>query len=180
MQLKTLALVSAFAATVPAANWMIGHLGTECIQNGPCLVPTGFGTAAPSGVLMVGTALVLRDFVQEAGGIRAALIAIVIGGALSWFVAPPALVIASVAAFVLAELADLLVYTPLRRRQLGLAVIASGLVGSIIDSAVFLWLAFGSLQFIEGQILGKLWMSIAALPVLYAMRRAALSDEVTR
>jgi hypothetical protein len=169
MRPKTLLLTAAFAATVPLANWMIGNIGTECIPDGPCLIPTGFGTAAPSGVLMVGAALVLRDMVQEAGGIRAALAAIAIGGALSWFIAPPALVVASVAAFLLAELADLAVYTPLRKRQLGLAVLASGLVGSIIDSAVFLALAFGSLQFIEGQILGKLWMSIAALPVLFVV-----------
>lgn len=172
MRPRTLALIVAFAATVPAANWMIGSIGTECIPEGPCLIPTGFGTYAPSGVLMVGAALVLRDMVQEAGGIRAALIAIAIGGALSWFVALPALVLASVAAFLLAELADLAVYTPLRKRRLGLAVLASGAVGSIVDSAVFLAIAFGSLQFIEGQILGKLWMSIAAMPFLIVARRA--------
>jgi hypothetical protein len=77
-------------------------------------------------------------------------------------VAPPALVVASVAAFVLAEVADLAVYTPLRKRQLGLAVMLSGLVGAVIDSAVFLWLAFGSLDFMAGQVVGKLWMSLAA------------------
>jgi queuosine precursor transporter len=160
------ALIAAFAATIPAANWLIGNAGTECIPNGPCLLPVGFGLMAPSGVLMVGLALVLRDAVQEAGGVRAALLAISIGGALSWLVAPPALVLASVAAFMLAELADLAVYTPLRKRQLGLAVLASGLVGSMIDSAVFLWLAFGSLDFMAGQVLGKLWMSAIAFAIL--------------
>lgn len=53
-----------FALTVPAANWMIGNVGT-CIPDGPCLVPVGFGFEAPSGVLMVGAALVLRDIVHE-------------------------------------------------------------------------------------------------------------------
>jgi len=170
---KQLSLIAAFAATIPAANWLIGNVGTECIPNGPCLLPVGFGLLAPSGVLMVGAALVLRDMVQETGGIRAALIAIVIGAALSWAVAPPALVIASVAAFLLAELADLAVYTPLRRRQIGIAVLASGAVGSIIDSAVFLWLAFGSLTFIEGQVLGKLWMSVLALPFIHIVKLRA-------
>lgn len=172
MRLRTVVLIAAFAATVPAANWMIGNIGTECIPDGPCLLPTGFGTYAPSGVLMVGAALVLRDMVQEVGGIRAALLAIGIGGALSWVVAPPALVLASVTAFLLAELADLAVYTPLRKRRLGLAVVASGAVGSIVDSAVFLLIAFGTLQFVEGQILGKLWMSIAAMPFIVFARRA--------
>lgn len=57
-----------------------------------------------------------------------------------------------------------------------MAVLASGLAGSIIDSAVFLWLAFGSLDFIAGQVLGKLWMSLAAIPVILAWRRTALKD----
>lgn len=173
MQSRSVALIAAFAATVPLANWMIGNVGTECIPGGPCLLPVGLGFYAPSGVLVVGAALVLRDMVQEAGGIRAALLAIAIGTVLAWFVAPPALILASVAAFLLAELADLAVYTPLRERRLGLAVIASGIVGSVVDSAVFLWLAFGSLNFIEGQIFGKAWMSLLAVPMIRFMRKAA-------
>lgn len=163
-------LIAAFAATIPAANWLIGNVGTECIPQGPCLVPVGFGLSAPSGVLMIGAALVLRDAVQEAGGVRAALLAILIGGALSWLVAPPALVVASVAAFMLAEFADLAVYTPLRRRGLALAVMASGAVGAVIDSAVFLWMAFGNFDFMAGQVVGKLWMSAASAVVLTARR----------
>lgn len=173
MRFKLAALTAAFAATIPAANWLIGNIGTECLPNGPCLLPVGLGYSAPSGVLMIGTALVLRDMVQEAGGIRAALFAIAIGGALAWVVAPPALVLASVAAFFLAECADLAVYTPLRERRLGLAVLASGVVGAVVDSAVFLWLAFGSLAFIEGQIIGKAWMSILAVLAIRFFRRPA-------
>lgn len=170
MHPKLISAILAFAATVPAANWMIEHVGSQLDPNGPHVIPVGFGFMAPSGVLMVGAGLVLRDIVHELGGARAAFFAILIGAVLSWFVASPALVIASVAAFLLAETADLLVYAPLRRRQLGLAVLASGAVGAAVDSAVFLYLAFGSLAFIEGQILGKLWMSLAALPVLLVMR----------
>lgn len=172
MPLRLIALIVAFASTIPAANWLIGHAGTECIPNGPCLLPVGFGLYAPSGVLMIGAALVLRDMVHEAGGIRAALLAIAIGSVIAWLLALPALVLASVAAFLLAELADLAVYTPLRKRQLGFAVMASGIVGAVVDSAVFLWLAFGSLQFIEGQILGKAWMSLAAFAALTMWRRS--------
>ena len=173
MQFRAVALMAVFAATIPAANWLIGNVGTECIADGPCIVPVGFGYHAPSGVLMVGAALVLRDMVQEAGGIRAALAASAVGGVLSWMVAPPALVLASVAAFLLAELADLAIYTPLRERQLAIAVLISGIVGSIVDSAVFLWLAFGSLEFIEGQIIGKAWLSILAVPLIRLLRRPA-------
>lgn len=159
-----------FALTVPAANWLIGNVGTECIPNGPCLIPVGFGLMAPSGVLMIGAALVLRDIVHERLGLTWAIVAIAIGAALSWWVAPPALVVASVAAFALAELADLAVYAPLRRKNLPVAVLASGVAGAVIDSAVFLWLAFGSLALIEGQIVGKLLMSALAAAALLAMR----------
>jgi len=163
-----------FALTIPAANWLIGNVGTVCIPDGPCLIPVGFGLDAPSGVLMIGAALVLRDIVHERLGAMWALAAIAAGAVLSAFVAPPALVVASVAAFTLAEMADFAVYAPLRKRHLTAAVLASGLVGSIIDSAVFLTLAFGSLAHIEGQVLGKLWMTLAAAGILLLVRRHRL------
>lgn len=169
MQLRTVSLTAAFATTIPAANWLIGNVGTECAPNGPCLLPVGFGLHAPSGVLVVGAALVIRDLVHESGGAKAALAAIGIGGLMAWLFAPPALVLASVLAFVLAELADLAVYAPLRQNRLWLAVILSGLVGAAVDSAVFLWVAFGSHDFIAGQIVGKLWMSLLAAPFLVAV-----------
>jgi hypothetical protein len=86
-------------------------------------------------------------------------------------IAPRALVIASTAAFLLSEFADFAVYTPLARRRLVLAVFASSLVGLVVDSIVFLWLAFGSLAFLEGQIVGKAWMVLLALPLIAYMRR---------
>jgi uncharacterized PurR-regulated membrane protein YhhQ (DUF165 family) len=163
----------AFMLTVPAANWLIGNVGTVCIPDGPCLIPVAPGLMAPSGVLMIGLALVLRDYVQERLGLWAALTAIGLGACTSWLVAPPSLVIASVAAFAVAELADLSVYTPLRKRGLWLAVLASGLVGSVIDSAIFLQLAFGSLDHIAGNVIGKIWMSLLVLPVLLLRKRSA-------
>jgi hypothetical protein len=55
-----------FALTIPAANWLIGHVGTACMApHGPCVVPVAPGVTAPSGVMMVGVALVLRDLVQR-------------------------------------------------------------------------------------------------------------------
>jgi uncharacterized PurR-regulated membrane protein YhhQ (DUF165 family) len=78
---------------------------------------------------------------------------------------------ASAGAFLVSETADMLVYTPLQRRRLMLAVFASSLVGLVVDSIVFLSLAFGSLAFLEGQILGKTWMVLASLPAIYWLRR---------
>jgi uncharacterized PurR-regulated membrane protein YhhQ (DUF165 family) len=165
-------LIVAFAATIPAANWLIGNVGTTCIPDGPCLIPVAPGLMAPSGVLMIGLALVLRDAVHRMAGPQAALIAIAGGTALSAFVAPTALALASGMAFLLGELADLAVYAPLQKRRLYLAVLLSGLVGAVVDSAAFLWLAFGSLDFMAGQVVGKLWASLAALPVIAAARKA--------
>ena len=59
-----------FALSIPTANWMIGNFGTFCVPDGPCLIPVAPGITAPSGVLMVGVALVLRDFVQRSLGFK--------------------------------------------------------------------------------------------------------------
>ncbi|MFC5358116.1 VUT family protein [Azospirillum himalayense] len=167
------AALAAFATTIPAANWLIGNVGTTCVPHGPCLIPVAPGLAAPSGVLMIGAALVLRDMVQECLGRRWTITAIAVGTLLAGLFAPGPLVLASAMAFMLSEMADLAVYTPLRRRGLALAVTLSGLAGSVIDSAVFLCLAFGSLDFIGGQVVGKLWMTLAAGAVLVAFRQRA-------
>jgi uncharacterized PurR-regulated membrane protein YhhQ (DUF165 family) len=161
-----------FALTIPAANWLIGHVGTVCVAaGGPCLVPVAPGIMAPSGVTMVGIALVLRDLLQRRLGAAVSAGAIVCGAALSALVAPPALIVASAAAFLLSELADLAVYTPLARRRLVVAVVASGCVGLLIDSIVFLWLAFGSLEFLPGQVIGKAWMVLFSIPLVIWLRR---------
>src|ERR1700758_4833328 len=90
--------LAAFIACVPVANWMIGNVGTVCVPNGPCLVPVAPGLMAPSGVLMIGLALVLRDLVQRRLGRSWSLGAIAVGATLSAAVAPPSLVIASAVA----------------------------------------------------------------------------------
>ena len=164
-------LLGLYAACVPLANWMIGHAGTVCVPNGPCLIPVAPGIMAPSGVLMVGFALVLRDLVQRCLGTAWGLLAIVLGALISFGLAPGALVIASGAAFLLSELADFAVYTPLQRRGLVLAVLASSAVGLVIDSVVFLSLAFHSLDFLAGQVLGKIWAVLISIPLVQAARR---------
>src|SRR3712207_7873588 len=58
-------------------------------------------------------------------------------------------------AFLVSEAADLAVYTPLQRRGLVLAVALSSVVGLVLDSVVFLLLAFGSLDYLAGQEIGR-------------------------
>jgi uncharacterized PurR-regulated membrane protein YhhQ (DUF165 family) len=163
----------AFLACIPLANWMILHVGTACVPNGPCLVPVAPDLMAPSGVLTVGAALVLRDVVQRCLGLRFGLLAVAGGTVLSGLVAPASLAIASGTAFALSELADCAVYSPLQRRRLLLAVCASAAVGLVADSIVFLWLAFDSMAFLPGQIVGKLWAVLFALPLVRWLRQVA-------
>lgn len=164
-----------FLGMIPLANWMIGHVGTVCAAGQPCLVPVFPGLLAPSGVVTVGVALVLRDVVQRCLGRVWGLGAIAAGAALSALIAPASLVLASAVAFLCSELADFAVYTPLQRRRLVLAVFASATLGLVIDSIVFLWLAFGSLQFLEGQVVGKLWAVLVSLPFIRVLRRVVPS-----
>jgi len=160
-----------FCLTIPLANWMIGHVGTTCVPNGPCLIPVAPKLMAPSGVLMIGIALVLRDLVQRRLGVWVSVGAILIGTAISAMIAPVALVVASASAFLLSELADLAVYTPLARRRMVTAVILSSMAGLVVDSIVFLWLAFGSLDFLAGQVVGKAWMVLLSIPFVILLRR---------
>ena len=170
-KLEGIVFLVLFALSIPAANWLIGNAGTKCIPNGPCLIPVAPGLMAPSGVTMIGIALVLRDLVQRRLGIGVVSAAIMVGAALSAVFAPPALVIASTLAFLLSEIADLAVYTPLARRGLVVAVVASSMVGLVVDSIVFLWLAFGSLEFLTGQVVGKAWMVLLSIPFVAWLRR---------
>ena len=80
---------------------------------------------------------------------------------------------ASGMAFLLSEMADFGVYTPLQRRGLVLAVLASSAAGLVVDSIVFLTIAFGSLQFLPGQIIGKAWAVLVSIPLVRMARRLA-------
>lgn len=171
LRIEGAAFLVAYIACIPMANWLIQHVGTVCPPDGPCLIPVApGGLMAPSGVLMVGLALVLRDLVQRRLGVAYGLAAIAVGALVSAALAPPSLVVASTVAFLLSELADFAVYTPLQRRGLILAVLASSIVGLIADSLLFLWLAFGSLEFLAGQVVGKAAMVLLTLPAIYWLR----------
>jgi hypothetical protein len=147
----TWALVAAagYVATIFAANWLIAHVG---------VVSVGFGLVAPAGVFAAGVALTLRDVVQaRSAGSRSS--------PRSWRRA--ALLhgeprvrcrerhgVSRVGARGLRG-----VHAARARSWLG-AVALSNTVGLVIDSALFLWLAFGSLEFFWGQVVGKAWMTL--------------------
>lgn len=145
--MRRIGLVAAalFVGTVWLSNWLLSRYG---------IVPVGFGLEAPAGVFAVGLAFTLRDLVHRTLG-RAAVFCCIVGGCLLSYaveanVAIPGglvtIALASAAAFLFSESADLAIYEPLARRSFLSAVVASNAVGAIVDSALFLWLAFGSLD----------------------------------
>jgi queuosine precursor transporter len=56
-------------------------------------------------------------------------------------------------------------------------VLASSVVGLVVDSVLFLWLAFGSLEYVTGQIVGKLWMVLLALPAVHWIRKREIAQQ---
>lgn len=161
MSRRTAGLVAAalFVAVIAAANLAIDRWGP---------VPVGFGLTAPAGVYLAGVAFLNRDLVHELLGLPGVLAAIAAGAAVSALTSPR-LAAASAAAFTVSELVDLAVYAPLRRTRLA-AVVASNVAGLVVDSVVFLALAFGSLAFLPGQLVGKSWVTVATVVVWLGWR----------
>lgn len=153
--------VAAYIGTIFAANWAIDRYGP---------VSVGFGLTAPAGVYFAGLAFTLRDITQNVLGRRAVVVAIVLGAMASALISTR-FAAASATAFLVSELADFSVYTPLQRRGWLKAVVASNVVGFVVDSVLFLWLAFDSLEFLPGQLVGKAWMTAAFVAVLVPFRR---------
>jgi len=162
-----------FMMTLPVANWLIGNFGTTCVENGPCLIPVGFGYMAPSGVLVIGLSLVLRDWLQELTDWRWSAVAVTFGAFISYLVADPFIALASAIAFLSSEMLDLAVYTPLRKSGRHIAVLLSGVIGAIADSMLFVYIAFGSIEFALGTVLGKLYASIVVAAYLFWRLRSA-------
>lgn len=154
-------VLAGYIATIVAANWAIQTFG---------VIPIGFGLAAPAGVFFAGLAFTFRDFTQELVGKRGVFVAILVGAAASYLISP-VFALASASAFLLSELADFAVYTPLRERNWLGAVALSNSVGLVLDSALFLALAFGSLAFLPGQIVAKLAVTAVTVGLIWTWRQ---------
>ncbi len=160
-----------YVALAVLANWLASRF----------LVGVPFTTyVAPAGVFCVGAILVLRDWLQQLTNLRYTLALVPVGGLASYLIGDVSgwtslqrVALASLVAFVVSETIEAAVFTPMRRRSLTAGVLASGLVGNAIDSALFLWLAFGSEAFFAGNFVGKAEMILVG-GSLTAFRRYAL------
>lgn len=156
MTTRRILALTAYILAIAAANWLTTRYG---------IIPTGFGLATTAGTYAAGLALLLRDAVQDVCGWRW-VIAGIAAGAILTALTSPALAVASTVAFLLAELLDTAVYTPLRDRGWARAALASGIVGAVVDTYAFLAIAGFPItaQTVGGQLVGKmLWAT--ALPV---------------
>ena len=152
----------AFLATILAANYATTEYG---------MVPVGFGLTATAGTYLAGLSFILRDAVQDAYGKRWAVALIIAGAAMSYLVSAPFIALASGVAFLISEAADLAVYTPLRRRGYIRAAVASNVVGAVVDTIVFLWIAgFPIVAALPGQMVGKLAVTALVVALVAAVR----------
>ena len=100
------------------------------------LVKLPDGTMWPPVALLVGFVSVARDFAQREVGHKV-LLAMLVGVAISYFMANPFVATASAVAFLFSELVDWAVYT-YTKRPLSQRVLLSSLLGAPVDSAIFL------------------------------------------
>lgn len=157
----------------------LGYVGLAILANwlaSKYVWPVGFGYLAPGGVFAIGGVLVLRDWLNQLDT-KLSLALIPVASGLSYGIGEAAgwsslqkIALASVAAFLISEGVEWVVFAPIRKRSLTLGVALSGSVGIALDSYVFLSLAFGSLAFFDGQMIGKA-EALAAGVLLTAGRR---------
>ena len=160
----------AYIACIVGANWAIVTFG---------VVPVGFGLVAPAGVYLAGFTFTFRNLTQLALGRAWGFGAIVVGAVLSYAITDKItipggvvpLAVASGVTFLLSETADALVWTRLRQQGLWTrAMLAGDMAGQVIDSIIFLALAFGSLELLLGQIIGKWWTLLPAALLMWGYR----------
>jgi uncharacterized PurR-regulated membrane protein YhhQ (DUF165 family) len=164
-------LASAFVLLAVLANWLASRFTIT--------VPFT-DLVAPAGVLCIGAAFVLRDWLQQLAGFAWGFAAIPIAGAASYLIGTVAgwsglqkIAVASLVAFLVSETIELVIFTPIRKRSLTTGVLASAMVGNLIDSWLFLTLAFGSLAYFWGNFVGKAEMILVGA-ALTACRRVWL------
>ena len=120
--------VAAYIAAIVLVNWLFDILP---------VVETPVGAWPPASII-VGFVLILRDLAQRQVG-HYVLIAMLAAGIITYLMVDPFIALASVAAFLVSETADWIVYS-VTRRPLRDRILASSAVSSPLDSVVFLGL----------------------------------------
>jgi uncharacterized PurR-regulated membrane protein YhhQ (DUF165 family) len=152
-----------FLITIPLANWTLHRYGFREVP--------GLGMV-PSGVAWVGFSFVFRDVAQYLLGRKWAWLAIGLGTLLSWLLADAGLALASGLAFLWSESTDALIFTPLANRgRFALGVWISGVAASVVDSILFLQIAFHSTNGWWQLFVVKSAFVLIASPIALGIRR---------
>ena len=147
-----------YIALIVAVNW-----GFTVVP----LVDLPGGEKWPPMSLVVGLIFVARDYAQREIGHRV-IIAMLIAAALSYVMASPFVAVASLSAFLISEFADWAVYS-FTRRPFSQRVLLSSVIGTPLDSAVFLAIiGHFSLVGVVAMTLSKM---LGALAVWWLVRR---------
>lgn len=161
----------AYSSSVYLANYMSANFGQ---------VGVGFGLTVSAGTFAAGLALFVRDFVHRYGGVKWAFLGIALGAVVSWFLASPALAVASAVAFAGAELVDLGVFAKIKSKVGFIrAIIISNVISAPLDTVIFLQLShFGvTWEGVIGQFIGKIvWATLVPVALfLVASRRPVVA-----
>ncbi len=176
MKRLALWLAVAFVGLAIIANWLASkYLITVPLTD----------YVVPAGVLCIGAALVIRDWLQQLWGFRKSVLLIPVAGGLSYATAVifgwtslQKIAVASVVAFLCSEAVEAVVFAPLRQRWFSVGVGLSATVGNVLDTWIFLTMAFGTSvvlvpPYMWGTVVGKSEM-IAIGVVLSIFRRRLL------
>lgn len=161
------ALLGGYLLSVVAANVASAHRTPLTVG----------GLSVPAGTLFAGTSLTARDLVHDALGARGVAVGMMVGAGACAVLASPQIAVASAVAFTASEVLDAVVYARLRRRTWLGAVGVSNAVGLVVDSALFVPLAFGSMDAVPGQIVGK---TATTILTLLALHRTGVALRVVR
>ncbi len=136
------------------------------------MVPLPFGLAVPAEVFFFAPLFTLRDRIQLDRGVRWVYALILVTALVSWlagWLAGSSLLarisLAGVAAFLVSEFLDTYVFTALKRSFVT-RVLVSNTISALVDSLIFITLAFGFLpHLIAGQWLVKVLVSALVIPL---------------
>ncbi len=118
-----------YVATIVLINWAFGVVPLLSLPGGQQWSPVA---------LVVGFVFVIRDYAQREIG-HWVLVAMGVGAVLSFFMASPAVAMASLSAFLVGEFMDWGVYT-FTGRPFSQRVLLSSAISTPVDSAVFLYM----------------------------------------
>lgn len=153
-----------YVATIVAANWATTRWPDLSVLT----------LHIPGGSFAAGLAFTFRNLLQDAYGRAAVLGAIAAGTGVAWLIASPRIATASMFAFAASECTAFVVYTVLRHRSRLVAVGLANTAGLLVDSALFVSVAFATWTALPGQIAGKSATTLLALGVQFLHRRRQL------